>query len=245
MNSRRVAALLATSALLSLAACDRANPPSEKLERAAEEMVTGEPAAEPVEVLKGPLAPRNDCTDLPGAPAFLAALRTAVEERDADALASLAADDIKLDFGGGAGIATMRQRLAADGGRLWGELERILDLGCAAKGDDSITMPWYFAQETDADPATSMLVMGQDVPMYQGPDERSAVIARISWDRATIASGNPGGGEYRRVEWTDPESGEDVSGFVRSDQLRSMLGYRLMAARRNDRWRIVNFLAGD
>ncbi|MES2303315.1 MAG: hypothetical protein V4521_14770, partial [Pseudomonadota bacterium] len=55
-------------------------------------------------------APRDDCSAAPGWPAFRQSLAAAVRDKDADAIAALAAPDITLDYGGGSGTDELKKR---------------------------------------------------------------------------------------------------------------------------------------
>lgn len=235
---------LALLALLS--ACDRHDPPSDRLERAAEELVAQvEQEALPVRQAQGPWAPRNECNAVPGGTDFLASLQAAIDTRDADALMALVADDVKLDFGGGTGKAELRQRLAADDGALWDELAQLFALGCAAKDQTTMTLPWYFAQEIPVDPYMGAIVIGEDVPLRAAPRSDAEVVARLSWQAVEQLPSETAGPGNAFVRWKDPASGQEVEGYVASDALRAILDYRLIASRRNDRWRITALVAGD
>ncbi|WP_338240638.1 hypothetical protein [Aurantiacibacter hainanensis] len=232
--------------LAMLAACDRSNPPSERLERAAGEIVAEvERTPKPEEQAEGPWAPRNECDDLPGGVDFLANLQAAIDTRDADALVALVADDVKLDFGGGSGAQQLRERLAANDGEHWDTLAELLELGCASRDETSMTIPWYFAQEVPVDPYMGAIVTGEDVPLYNAPARDAEVRTTLSWDAVEqLPDDRPHEG-FERVGWLDPETDERVEGYVAADMLRSMIDYRLIANRRNDRWRITALIAGD
>ncbi len=232
--------------LVLLAACDRSDPPSERLERAAEELVSEvENEQLPAQREDGPWAPRNECNNLPGAMDFLASLQAAIDTRDADAFVALAAEDVKLDFGGGAGAAQLRERLEADGGAHWETLEQLLELGCAAGDETSITLPWYFAQTIPVDPYMGAIVTGEDVPLYSAPATDASELATISWDAVEQLPDDTEREGFERVVWTRLESEERVEGYIASAQLRSIIDYRLIANRRNNRWRITALIAGD
>ncbi len=235
------AALLLTG----LAACDRSDPPSQRIERAAEDALSeleGEKLPAPP---AGPYAPRDECRDLPGASEFLASLESAVEARDADALLALVAEDVRLDFGGGSGRSELRQRLASEDYNLWTELEEIVALGCASEDSSMITLPWYFAQDFRVDPYMGALVVGEDIPLRAAPADDADVLARISWDAVEALPVDRVDSNYEQFRWTDPESGDELTGFIHVDSLRSLIDYRIGATRRNQRWSIVFFIAGD
>ena len=240
-------ALGATLPLLAmLSACDRSDPPSERLERAAEELVSDvENEALPAQRPDGPWAPRNDCAELPGASAFLASLQSAVDARDADALVALTAEDVKLDFGGGTGAGKLRERLAANNGAHWETLAQLMDLGCATSDDTSITLPWYFGQTIPVDPYMGAIVTGENVSLYNAPDTDAAVLATVSWDAVERLPDDTAREGFERVAWTRSETEERVEGYISKSKLRGMIDYRLIANRRNNRWRITALIAGD
>ena len=237
--------LCAVALLASLAACDRSNPPSDQLERAAEELVT-EVEGEQLPVRPaGPWAPRNECNDLPGAADFLASLQGAIDTRDADALLALAADDVRLDFGGGAGTAQLQEQLGSEDGVNWDMLDELLELGCAAGDEAMLTLPWYFAQETPVDPYAGAIVTGEDVPLYNAPGTDAQVLETLSWEAVERLPSEAAGDDFDSVRWTDPDTDEEIEGYIASETLRGIIDYRLIANRRNNRWRITALVAGD
>lgn len=235
---------LALLALLS--ACDRHNPPSEKLERAAEELVSEvDTETLPAQQPEGPWAPRNECNAIPGGTDFLASLQAAIDTRDADALVALAADDVKLDFGGGAGHLELRERLAANDGEQWQVLAELLELGCAATDEAMMTLPWYFAQDIPVDPYTGSVVTGENVLLHSEPTDNAPVLAQLSWDAVELLPEQDADSAFVHVSWTDPDSAEVLEGYMPREALRPVIDYRLIASRRNNRWRITALLAGD
>src|SRR5688500_17445041 len=121
---------LAIALLLTCAACSQEEAPADEVAEVAEEIVA--PTPEPTPLARGKWAPQDDCGTVEGANQFRERLAAAVDARDADALVALAADDINLDFGGGAGKAELRARLDDESRKLWGELDALMTLGCSA-----------------------------------------------------------------------------------------------------------------
>jgi len=227
-----------TGLLLACAACSQEDAPAEKVAEAAEEIV--EPAADPTPLAKGEWAPRDTCEAVEGAGLFRRQLAAAVEARDADVVAALSAEDIKLDFGGGEGRAELRARLGDASRGLWEELDAILALGCSANEQGGITIPWYFDQDLGgADPFTSMLVIGENVPVLTEPKPSAEKLDTISWDLVEPVSFNP------QSPFQGIKVGDDGTGYIATDRLRSPIDYRLIASSRNGRWRITSFVAGD
>lgn len=237
----RPATILAVTLSLALAGCGNGKAPSEKLKDATEELVE-EASGEVVPPLaEGPYAPRDECVGLPGADAFRERIRRAVEARDAAALVALAAPDVKLDFGGGAGSAELKARLDGEQSNLWRELDALLAMGCAAEGEASMTLPWYFSQEIDeVDPMMGMIVTGEGVPLLLAPERDSDVLEAISWDVVQLVDGFRAEDRFQHVETT-----KDKRGYIATDRLRSLIDYRLLASSRDGKWSITSLVAGD
>lgn len=189
----------------------------------------------------GPYAPRDDCAGLPGATKFRQALADAVAAGDADAIAAMALPDVKLGFGGEDGRERFRAALAEPGSKVMTALAELLPLGCAADAQAGVTMPWYFAQDFgDIDSSAAMLVVGGDVPLHAAPDPASAVKQRISWDLVVLDGGLQPGRPLQQVT-----TAQGARGWMPAGKLRSMLAYRLLAARQGGAWRISALVAGD
>ena len=233
------ALIAALPLVLLLSACEREEAPADEVAESAERLVGAE-KPEPTTLAEGPYAPRDTCGDLEGAAAFRQALAEAVRSRDADALVALAAEDVKLDFGGGTGRAELKKRLTAEDRKLWQELEELLALGCSANKQGGLTIPWYFDQPIEGvDPMMGMIVTGESVPLLGSPDEDATAVATLSWDVVEISTLQPDE-PFQKVETTGGEEG-----YIATDKLRSLIDYRLLATSRNGNWRIVSLVAGD
>jgi hypothetical protein len=229
---------LALALLLTCAACSQEDAPAEKIAEQAEAIVAPTPEAKPL--AKGKWAPQDTCGEVEGADLFRRQLAAAIEARDEDVLAALAAEDVKLDFGGGAGRAELRKRLADKSTGLWTQLDALMKLGCSANDQGGITIPWYFDQDIgEADPFETWLVTGEDVPVLAGPGADDKTVGTVSWDLVQVASLDP---EEPRQQIELPDG---TTGYIATDKLRSLIDYRLSAMSRNGRWRITSFLAGD
>lgn len=223
---------------LACAACSQEAGPAEKVAEAAEKIVA--PTAEPKPLAEGRFAPKDTCTTVAGSDVFRRQLAATIEARDVDVLAALAAEDVKLDFGEGAGRAELRNRLNDETRGLWNELDALMTLGCSANKQGGITIPWFFDQDLGAaDPFTAWLVTGEAVPVLAGPDRTAEPRTTVSWDMVEVAAFDPEAA-FQAVELAD-----GTTGFIATDKLRSAVDYRLIASSRNGRWRVISFVAGD
>jgi hypothetical protein len=250
-------AVLALPLLAVLAGCNQSTAPSEQMEEAAEEFVDAV-LEEPGRLEGAPLghfAPRDECGELEGAGPFLAILHAAIEARDVDVLVALAANDVKLGFGGEFGSDDLRASLSGEDPYLWEALEELTDLGCAANGQGGLTLPWYFSQNIVGDPFETMIVTGEEVFLHEAPDGTSSRITALNWDAVEIIPAEGGSFEMQEDEagesWvhvralTHGEGEAGQEGYVRTEAMRSVIDYRLIASSRNGRWRITALLAGD
>ncbi|MEO1921277.1 MAG: hypothetical protein ABGW84_05245 [Sphingomonadaceae bacterium] len=185
--------------------------------------------------------PRDECRGDAAAQAFRYTLTTAVANRNAAMLRPLVAPQVELDFGGGSGWETFAARLDDPAYTLWEELDRVLLLGCAVMKGGELTLPWHWAQDFgDIDYFETMLVTGSDVPLRVAAAPDAPVRARIHWELVTLIEGWDPEAGYLKVR-----DGLHRTGFIRSDRLRSMVDYRLLARPGTAGYRIIAFIAGD
>ncbi|MHA6316954.1 hypothetical protein ACXYN8_04750 [Altererythrobacter sp. CAU 1778] len=231
----------ALASLLALSACDRSDPPSDSIKNAMDTAVEEVAGTAPAKMAEGPFAPQDGCADLEGAAEFRNRLAQAVEARDTAALLALTSDDVRLDFGGGSGHATLSERLGDSEYGLWKELEAILPLGCALAEGGGIVMPSYFAKTLGSRDATmSMIVTGERVPLHKAATANSEVLQSISWDAVELDGGLRPDQEFQKVRLID-----GTEGFIETAMLRSYLAHRLLASSRDGIWAITAFVAGD
>lgn len=202
----------------------------------------------------GPLAPRDECTGLPGYAEFHQRLERAITLRDADALIALTDPDVTLDFGGGSGVEELRKRLDTGAYNSWRDLADAVRLGCGigeegAQDTDYIAFPWYFTKTFGGEVFETVIVTGVDVPLRFAPAEDARVIKRISWDWALVRYDD----QYvDGPEEPDQHTGyqavitqDGAAGYIADHALRSIVDYRIAVNRIDGKWTITAFVAGD
>ncbi len=231
---------MAPALVFALAACSQDNAPSDAIKDAADTVVHQVDGSAPVKLAQGKYAPQDECKDVAGAEEFRTQLEAAVKAKDGERLASLAAPDVKLDFGGGSGTAALRTRLSREQD-LWDELNQLIALGCGINEQGGITIPWYFAKPIEGvDPAMAMIVTGEKVPLRTSADDKSGEAEEVSWDIVTLVGGLQPGEKFQKVRTSD-----GTIGFIATDKLRSLLDYRLIASSRDGKWSFTSLVAGD
>ncbi len=195
----------------------------------------------------GQYAPRDECSAQEGGARFLASLKAAVAARDANAFAALASPGIFLDFGGGGGHEAVLAMLG-HGSEKWSELDRIMALGCAFDEDNgALVLPWFFNQNLgDADPYSTMVTLGSEVPLRARPSRRGRAKKVLNWQLIHVYEVEVDDPGYRTVAVIDAnDDGANDDGYIRIDSLRSQLDYRLRAEKVDGNWRITAFIAGE
>lgn len=191
---------------------------------------------------EGPYAPQDECGMAGSIGNFRLKLAQAVLDRDAEAFANLAAPDVVLDFGGGAGREELKARLNGEGYGSWEALENLLPLGCAVNREGGLTMPWYFNQDMgERDIFMTMVVRGQKVPLLAEPRADANVRRTLSWSLVQLDETTEEDSDFAKVE--DGASG--TPGYIAWDKLRSVIDYRILVEEREDGWKIAAFVAGD
>ena len=168
-------------------------------------------------------------------------MRDAVELRDRTMLLDLVSDDIEVDFGGGAGKREFVQnwKLDTPGSRLWSELGKALALGCAESGDAFVSPSSVVQFDGKRDVFETLLAVVPGSAVRAEPSEDGAVVASLNWDLLTIRD-VPAPDAWQGVKLDDGKIG-----FVRRDQVRSIVDMRAVFERREGRWLMTAFVGGD
>ncbi len=210
------------------------------------------PAAQAVSADIAPAAPRQEARVLPvdEAPedpeffAFRAALQRALAGRDTAALLAIVDPEIKLSFGGSWGLADFRAewRPSDPDSPIWTELAAVLALGGRFRGEGRFVAPYTFTDSPDeVDPFAALIVIDASAPARAAPDPEaeplvvlSFDVVRREWDPPATLDG-----------WTAIRLADDRLAFIRSSSVRSPIDYRAFFERRDGRWRMTIFIAGD
>jgi hypothetical protein len=144
------------------------------------------------------------------------------------------------------------RRLDDRSSEFWTIAAELLRNGSAFRGDCSIpdggcyvTYPfwsdWFIDQ--DLDPLHHMVVRRTNIPMYASARAGAPVVERLSYEvvRLVIDQTKP-----PNDTWTDIALLDGRTGVVRSRDLYSPIGYRMIFVHISDgRWVLGAFLAGD
>lgn len=192
------------------------------------------------------LPPVDEAAEDPDLFSLRARLLKAIGERDVESIVAAATDDVCLSFGGFAGRDRLRELLENDAtGEYWGEFAAALALGGVFVADTLFSAPYLaerFPYELDA--FEGLVAIGSSVPARVAPDPDSRIVRTLDWEvvlRDREADRKRGWPE----QWVAVTLADETTAWVRDRDVRSPIGYRVMFLRRDGRWWIDLFLAGD
>ena len=172
-------------------------------------------------------------------------VQKAVDKRDLQGLISLMSEDVRVTFGGQSGPERFSDFWTAsdqDRDLLWAKLASALRLGCAqavdGEGKPYRAIPAMFVTGDGLDGFSTWASLPGAV-LRAKPDEKAAARMRLpSW---TVLSEV----EHDGGSWIEVRTPKGRSGYVSTEEVRSLLDYRLVFGRRDGQWRITAFIAGD
>lgn len=193
------------------------------------------PGAPPVQGRK--LAPVDEASQDPSFAAYRAQLLDAVRRRDRSAVQALVDPKIRTDFGGGGG----KLELTA---QTWSELETILTHGGAFIGEGkqrSFWAPYTYSSTPDSvDAFESVIVLGENVPLYESASTSAKLVATLTHDVVTLVH------ERGATEgWQHVKTDDGRTGWVEAREVRSPIAHRAGFSKVNGAWKMNALVAGD
>jgi hypothetical protein len=189
--------------------------------------------------------PKDECLHLDGYFEFRQQFEDIVKKRNTAGLQTLIAPNIEWNFGGEpatkAAFAKNWALTKGAGSPIWAELDKILPLGCGVSGD-GIAFPHIFTVDLSEDKGLKgdVLVIHQDVNLRATPSSSAASKAKISWEMLSITEDKvPDDG------WSPVTAADGKTGFIKSNYLRNILDYRAGFQKREGKWVMNFFTAGD
>jgi len=192
-----------------------------------------------VEAVPKRLPPVDRCRDADFIE-FRSELRSAIARKDEDALLGLLAEDVLVDFGGGQGRLAFAEawEIGAEAdSRVWEELKQALEYGCAPAGD-ALVSPSFVAQAPPGIDAFETVIA---IPLTRLKTEKSNFapgLANLDWHVASVTDDSD-------ADWLGVTLADGRRGYVRRNQVIQLLDYRLTFEKRDGKWAIAAFVAGD
>ena len=202
-------------------------------------------AAAPARAIPPRMPPTDHCAQDRSFVAFRNSLEAAIARRDAAFILAIADEDIDYSFGGDPrGRAAFARAWGLDHpatSRFWRELAAALRLGCAHDEANEFVVP-SMSQIGDEDMDVSysdyMVAVGPGAALRAGPSDSSRLIARLRWDVVAI-------GQAAHGAWVRATLADGRRGYVRRALMRGFDDTRAIFVKRDGRWRMSAFIAGD
>ena len=190
--------------------------------------------------------------------AFRNRLSGIIKRRDKAGLLAALDPKITVSFGGDVGKRDFVKYWELDSKRtrVWEELGRVVSNGgyMTVTGPIStFTAPYSFdgfpgSCPIELDNFVHQIVFGKDVALRREPSLESEVITRLSYNVVTIVGDKTvtiETGEHTVAEWYYVKTLGGLEGYMSVKFVRSPLDYRAIFQKRNNRWSMVSFVAGD
>ena len=187
--------------------------------------------------------------------AFRVKLIAAAERRDAKYILGILDPKIQLSFGGHAGIADFKSmwKIQSKNTEFWDEFLTVIKNGGSFVHENGKRTNLFYAPYSfdsfpeDLDGFEHFVVFGSNVNMRETAGGNSKVIGRLSYNVVKIDddSESEAAQERKKPEWRKVRTLGGLSGFVKSEFVRSPIDYRAGFEKKRGVWKMVAFIAGD
>jgi Bacterial SH3 domain len=184
-------------------------------------------------------------------PAFRAKLLDAAKRRDAKYVLSIVDRNIKNSFGGDDGISEFKKmwKLESKNSKFWDEFVLVLSNGGTFYKEGRIKTfqaPYTFTGfPEDLDAFTYHAIFGDNVNLRSKPEPTAPVVASLSRNVVKVDFENSLKDKTDEYSWLKITTLGGKTGYVQAKYVRSPIDYRAIFEKRNGRWLLVTFIAGD
>ena len=210
----------------------------------------------------GKLYPVDEAYRDPSFFVFRARLMEAIQQRDEAFVLSILSPDITNSFGGDGGVEEFKEQWQPQrtDSALWKELMAVLVLGGSFRDNRNgryFTAPYTVSNFPDF-PSDVLevfqggVILGENVLVRQEPTADSPTIATLSFDIVKVGASNlqtriPGVFSFYppKQGWIKVQVEGGLEGFVPEEYIRYPLYYRAVFMKREGRWLLSAFVAGD
>ena len=204
------------------------------------------PPATPVQI-----KPADEGPQSPSFATYRKKLLDAITRKDINAVTQLMDPRIKLDFGGGEGIATFRKNwnVTSPDTQVWKALAIVVGNGGHFNnaGLTEFVAPYVFsAWPDDIDPFENVAITDPKAELLDGPHESRRTIRKLGFEIIEVLKG-AGKPQHEAGEddWSEVKTQDGKRGYVKASQYRSSIDYRAVFEKKKGRWRMTVFIAGD
>jgi len=183
--------------------------------------------------------------------AFRSKLIEAAKKRDAKFVLSVVDRNIKNSFGGNDGIAEFKKAWKIDrpNSEFWIEFLRVINGGGSFIKDGSNKL--FFAPYTfnsfpeNIDAFSHSVIFGKNVSLRSKAERNSPIVANLSYNIVEIIESVKDIKDLGKTSWFEIKTLGGKKGFVKAEFVRSPIDYRAGFEKKNGKWKMTIFVAGD
>ena len=160
--------------------------------------------------------------------------------------------NIKNSFGGNDGIEEFKKnwKINSPTSDFWDEfLPVITGGGKFSKGENNEKLffaPYSFNSfPDDLDAFTYSVIFGNKVNLRSKADINSSVVASLSYNVVEIVDSVKANENAEKVSWYEIKTLGGKRGFVKAEFVRSPIDFRAGFEKKNGKWKMTAFIAGD
>jgi hypothetical protein len=182
---------------------------------------------------------------------FRSKLIEAVKKRDAKYILSVVDRNIKNSFGGNDGIAEFKKywKIERPTSRFWDEFSAVINNGgnfVEETGNKLFFAPYTFNSfPADLDAFDYSAIFGSNVNVRAKADENAPIVANFSYNVVKILKTVGDKKNPEKTAWYEVKSLGGKRGFVKAEFVRSPIAYRAGFEKKNGKWLMTFFIAGD
>lgn len=187
--------------------------------------------------------------------AFRTKLVEATRKRDAKYILSIVDRDIKLSFGDLRGVEDFKKTWKIDSpqSEFWQEFLPVITGGGTFYREEGNKNKQFFAPYTytsfpeDLDAFDYSVIFGSNVNLRSKPAANAPVAARLSYNIVKVDYENSVKDKNKKdtYSWLKIESLGGKKGFVKAEYVRGPIDYRAGFEKKNGKWMMTFFIAGD
>lgn len=180
---------------------------------------------------------------------FRAKLIEAVKRRDARYVVSVLDPKIENGFDGNGGIEEFREQWKIDrpDSPFWNQFAPVINNGGVFEENGKLfTAPYLYALfPADLDAFDYRVIFGNNVNLRAAADSNSPVVATLSYNVVEVVESVNDEQKTDEISWYQVKTLGGKSGFVKGEFVRRAIDDRAGFKKRNGKWKMLFFLAGD
>jgi hypothetical protein len=177
--------------------------------------------------------------------AFRDRLLSAAENQDTTFVYSIVDTNVFNGFGGDSGIEIFKIYWRQHGLRK--NLIKALKLGgTLTEADKRFSVPYIWDQfPEEVDPFQTAVIIGSNVNVRTLPKLNSDRIAQLSYDIVRVSSWSATHDAGSGLDWIKIDLGDGRTGYICDKYIRSPIAHRFFFEKREGKWILVTWAAGD